>query len=75
MLGLGFPYSPAQVGLTLLTVGVPTHFLTRWASPAELSRVWGRHRRHPCWTPPATSPQVSGERGKLTRGDSAERMR
>ncbi|MFI5938005.1 HAD-IC family P-type ATPase [Actinoplanes sp. NPDC051494] len=31
MLGLGFPYSPAQVGLTLLTVGVPTFFLTRWA--------------------------------------------
>ena len=33
MLGLGFPYAPAQVGLTLLTVGVPTLFLTRWASP------------------------------------------
>ncbi|WP_433608089.1 HAD-IC family P-type ATPase [Dactylosporangium sp. CA-139114] len=31
MLGLGFPYAPAQVGLTLLTVGVPTYFLTRWA--------------------------------------------
>jgi cation-transporting P-type ATPase E len=34
MLGLGFPYSPAQVGLTLLTVGVPTLFLTLWARPA-----------------------------------------
>jgi cation-transporting ATPase E len=34
MLGLGFPYSPAQVGLTLLTVGVPTLFLTTWARPA-----------------------------------------
>jgi cation-transporting ATPase E len=34
MLGLGFPYSPAQVGLTLLTVGVPTLFLTMWARPA-----------------------------------------
>jgi cation-transporting ATPase E len=34
MLGLGFPYSPAQVGLTLLTVGVPTLFLTTWAKPA-----------------------------------------
>jgi cation-transporting ATPase E len=34
MLGLGFPYSPAQVGLTLLTVGVPTLFLTRWAASA-----------------------------------------
>lgn len=33
MLGLGFPYSPAQVGLTLLTVGVPTLFLTMWARP------------------------------------------
>jgi cation-transporting P-type ATPase E len=34
MLGLGFPYSPANVGLTLLTVGVPTLFLTSWARPA-----------------------------------------
>jgi cation-transporting P-type ATPase E len=34
MLGLGFPYSPTQVGLTLLTVGVPTFFLTMWAAPA-----------------------------------------
>lgn len=34
MLGLGFPYSPANVGLTLLTVGVPTLFLTMWARPA-----------------------------------------
>jgi cation-transporting ATPase E len=33
LLGLGFPYSPAQVGLTLLTVGVPTLFLTAWARP------------------------------------------
>jgi cation-transporting ATPase E len=33
MLGLGFPYSPAQVGLTLLTVGVPTLFLTAWSRP------------------------------------------
>ncbi|MGY1917193.1 HAD-IC family P-type ATPase [Blastococcus sp. SYSU DS0973] len=33
MLGLGFPYSPAQVGLTLLTVGLPTLFLTAWARP------------------------------------------
>jgi cation-transporting P-type ATPase E len=35
MLGLGFPYSPANVGLTLLTVGVPTLFLTTWARPAR----------------------------------------
>jgi cation-transporting ATPase E len=33
MLGLGFPYSPTQVGLTLLTVGIPTLFLTIWARP------------------------------------------
>ncbi|MGE3289392.1 MAG: HAD-IC family P-type ATPase [Pseudonocardia sp.] len=33
LLGLGFPYSPTQVGLTLLTVGVPTLFLTLWARP------------------------------------------
>ena len=31
MLGLGFPYSPTQVGLTLFTVGLPTVFLTAWA--------------------------------------------
>jgi len=33
MLGLGFPYSPAQTGLTLFTVGLPTVFLTAWARP------------------------------------------
>jgi cation-transporting P-type ATPase E len=33
MLGLGFPYAPAQGGLTLFTVGVPTLFLTAWARP------------------------------------------
>ena len=33
MLGLGFPYSPAQGGLTLFTVGLPTLFLTAWARP------------------------------------------
>ena len=31
LLGLGFPYEPTQVGLTLLTVGVPTFLLTMWA--------------------------------------------
>ncbi len=45
MLGLGFPYSPAQVGLTLLTVGVPTLFLTTWARPERpdpqlLTSLW-----------------------------------
>ena len=45
MLGLGFPYSPANVGLTLLTVGLPTLFLTAWARPARpdphlLTNLW-----------------------------------
>ena len=31
VIGLGFPYEPAQVALTLFTVGLPTFFLTRWA--------------------------------------------
>jgi cation-transporting ATPase E len=35
MLGLGFPYSPAQTGLTLFTVGLPTIFLTAWARPSS----------------------------------------
>ena len=38
MLGLGFPYSPAQTGLTLFTVGLPTLLLTAWARPRELDR-------------------------------------
>jgi cation-transporting ATPase E len=33
MIGLGFPYEPAQVALTLFTVGLPTLFLTWWARP------------------------------------------
>jgi cation-transporting ATPase E len=35
MLGLGFPYAPAQTGLTLFTVGLPTIFLTAWARPSR----------------------------------------
>jgi cation-transporting ATPase E len=38
MLGLGFPYSPAQTGLTLFTVGLPTIFLTAWARPSPPDR-------------------------------------
>ena len=38
MLGLGFPYSPAQTGLTLFTVGLPTLFLTAWARPLRPRR-------------------------------------
>ncbi|WP_433381975.1 HAD-IC family P-type ATPase [Actinoplanes sp. CA-142083] len=38
MLGIGFPYSPTQVGLTLFTVGVPTFFLTMWAKPLPPER-------------------------------------
>jgi cation-transporting ATPase E len=33
VLGLAFPYTPTQVGLTLLTVGTPALFLTMWAQP------------------------------------------
>ncbi|GAB3623119.1 HAD-IC family P-type ATPase [Mariniluteicoccus endophyticus] len=33
MLGFGFPYSPAQVALTLFTVGIPSLALTAWARP------------------------------------------
>ena len=33
IIGLGFPYEPAQVALTLFTVGLPTFFLTLWARP------------------------------------------
>jgi cation-transporting ATPase E len=32
-LGLAFPYTPAQVGLTALTVGLPALCLTMWARP------------------------------------------
>ncbi|GLY02615.1 HAD-IC family P-type ATPase [Actinoplanes sp. NBRC 101535] len=35
MLGLNFPYSPTQVGLTMFTVGLPTVFLTFWAQPTR----------------------------------------
>nr|WP_232531051.1 HAD-IC family P-type ATPase [Microlunatus antarcticus] len=38
MLGLGFPYSPAQTGLTLFTVGLPTVFLTAWSRPRPPDR-------------------------------------
>lgn len=33
MIGLGFPYEPAQVALTLFTVGIPSLLLTLWARP------------------------------------------
>ncbi|RSM70117.1 haloacid dehalogenase [Actinoplanes sp. ATCC 53533] len=33
ILGLGFPYEPAQVALVLFTVGLPTMVLTAWAPP------------------------------------------
>ncbi|OZM79172.1 haloacid dehalogenase [Pseudonocardia sp. MH-G8] len=32
-LGLAFPYTPTQVGLTVLTVGLPTLCLSFWARP------------------------------------------
>jgi cation-transporting ATPase E len=33
MVGLGFPFEPAQTGVTLLTIGLPAFFLTLWARP------------------------------------------
>ena len=36
MIGLDFPFEPAQVALTLFTVGIPTFFLTLWARPTTL---------------------------------------
>ncbi len=37
MLGLSFPFDPAQVALTTFTVGIPAFFLTVWAKPQKLS--------------------------------------
>lgn len=36
MVGLSFPFDPAQVALTTFTVGVPAFFLTLWAKPRTL---------------------------------------
>lgn len=33
MIGLDFPFAPAQVALTMFTVAVPSFFLTLWARP------------------------------------------
>jgi len=33
MVGLDFPFEPAQTGVTALTVGLPAFFLTLWARP------------------------------------------
>ncbi len=38
ILGLRFPYEPAQVALTLFTVGLPSVFLTFWARPQRPDR-------------------------------------
>ena len=37
MVGLDFPFDPAQVALTTFTVGIPAFFLTVWARPRRLS--------------------------------------
>src|SRR5215213_5958353 len=37
MIGLGFPFDPAQAALTTFTVGIPSFFLTLWAKPQRLS--------------------------------------
>ena len=57
MLGLGFPYSPTQVGLTLLTVGVPTLFLTFWARPTPAGPAPAGQPR------PVRPPRRAGHRG------------
>jgi cation-transporting ATPase E len=36
MVGLDFPFDPAQVALTAFTVGLPAFFLTLWARPQRL---------------------------------------
>lgn len=36
MVGLDFPFDPAQVALTTFTVGLPAFFLTLWARPQRL---------------------------------------
>lgn len=36
MVGLDFPFDPAQVALTTFTVGIPAFFLTLWARPQRL---------------------------------------
>ena len=61
LLGLGFPYTPTQVGLTLFTVGVPTFFLTLWARRNRpTTTCWRRWRgsssRWAC-SPPASPPR------------------
>lgn len=33
IVGLGFPFEPAHVALTIFTVGIPSFFLIRWARP------------------------------------------
>jgi cation-transporting ATPase E len=38
MVGLDFPFDPAQVALTTFTVGVPAFFLTLWARPRRLDQ-------------------------------------
>lgn len=37
MMGLSFPFEPAQVSLTLFTVGIPAFCLTLWARPIKLN--------------------------------------
>ena len=64
LLGLGFPYTPTQVGLTLFTVGVPTFFLTLWARPAPpRTTCWyrwpassSRSASSPPGSPPPSTP-------------------
>ncbi|NJM42063.1 MAG: HAD-IC family P-type ATPase [Anaerolineae bacterium] len=36
LVGLNFPFDPAQVALTTFTVGIPAFFLTLWAKPRPM---------------------------------------
>ncbi len=38
MVGLSFPFDPAQVALTTFTVGIPAFFLTLWAKPRTVEK-------------------------------------
>ncbi|HEY1015504.1 MAG TPA: HAD-IC family P-type ATPase, partial [Herpetosiphonaceae bacterium] len=42
MVGLGFPFDPAQTGLTTFTIGLPSLLLTLWARPVEPERRLAR---------------------------------
>lgn len=52
MIGLDFPFDPAQAALTTFTVGIPSFFLTLWARP----RSWPRSSYRPSQGSSSPSP-------------------